>query len=368
VKRFFPIIRGDRPLRDNFLRAALTAGILAATSALGLFLDGADFPQTDIALTYCLAVIVIAWLTHNFIFSLIATGLATVAFNFFFTDPFFTFSVYDKSYIMTFITLAIAALLASSLTLHARRSAQIARQKEEETEQERYRANLLRSISHDIRTPLSAIIGTAEMLEGETESSDPRRGLINGIRDEADWLRSLVENVLSLTRLQDGSRALPKQPEAVEEIVGGAVRHIAKRSPERGIEVRIPDELLMIPMDAKLIEQVLINLLDNAVRCTAPGDGISVAVEKGDGEVRFSVLDEGTGIGEEHLPNLFKTFYTTRARHADAGHGIGLGLSICETIVKAHGGSITARNRPDRSGAEFVFTLPTEDGKHGTVQ
>jgi two-component system sensor histidine kinase KdpD len=171
-------------------------------------------------------------------------------------------------------------------------------------------------------------------------------------------MRSVVENILNLTRLQEDS--LHKQPEAAEEIVGGAVRHILRRSPEHRIEVDVPEELLFVPMDAKLIEQTLINLLDNAVRHTAPEDGISVAVTEGEGEAVFSVLDEGGGIDEAHLPNIFQTFYTTREKHADAAHGIGLGLAICKTIVEAHGGSITARNRAGRKGAEFSFNLPME--------
>jgi two-component system sensor histidine kinase KdpD len=232
--------------------------------------------------------------------------------------------------------------------------------KEEESEKERYRANLLRSISHDIRTPLSAIIGTAEMLESETEPDDGRRGLIQSIRTEADWLRSLVENILNLTRLQSDSPILLKQPEAAEEVVGGAIRRISGRSSGHRIDVDMPEELLFVPMDAKLIEQVLINLLDNAVRHTAPGDGISVVVKNDDGEAEFSVLDEGEGIDEAYLPDIFQMFYTTPAcvSHADAGHGIGLGLAICKTIVEAHGGNIIARNRADRKGAEFLFTLP----------
>jgi len=342
------------------MRAVLTAGVFAAVTSLGFAFYDADFLDIAIALAYFLAVIVTAWLTDSFAFSLLATVSATAAFNFFFTDPYFSFNVYNRGYITTFITISAGALLSGALILHARRSALIARQKEAETATERYRANLLRSISHDIRTPLAAMIGTAEMLNGMTGPDDPRRGLICDIQSEADWLRSLVENILNLTRLQDGPASLLKQPEAAEEVVGEAIRHIKQRSPDHKITVHMPEALLLAPMDAKLIRQVLINLLDNAVRHTAPEDAISVTVENTGAAARFSVLDEGPGIGESDLPNVFQTFYTTRAGHADAGPGVGLGLAICETIVKAHGGEITARNRADRTGAELVFTLPME--------
>lgn len=343
--------------RSHIVRAALALSATAVVSVLSMVLYNADAPEAVIALIYCLAGIVIAWLTHSLIYSAITTVLAVVSYNFFFTDPYFSFSVYDEGYVVTFATLAAVALLASWLTLHARRSALIAHIKKEESERERYRANLLRSISHDIRTPLAAIIGTAEILERETETSDSRRGLIKSIRDEADWLRSLVENILSLTRLQD-ERGLPKQQEAAEEIVGSAIGHVMRRMPERTIDVDVPEELLLVPMEAKLIEQVLINLLDNAARHTAPEGGITVAVREVGGAAEFSVFDEGEGIEDVHLPKLFDTFYTTRDAHADASHGVGLGLAICRTIVEAHGGKITAQNRTDRTGAEVSFILP----------
>ena len=349
-----------QPFRNNFIRALITVGILSAVTALGVLFNDADFIETAVVLAYFFAVIVIAWLTDSFIFSLAATALSTLLYNFVFTDPYYQFIVYDMNFITIFIIMSIAALISGSLTLLARRSALIARQKEEETEKERYNTNLLRSISHDIRTPLSAVIGAAEMLDGMTEPDDSRRELIKGIRDEADWLRSLVENILNLTRLQDDSVALSKQPEVLEEIVGGAIHRVSQRSPNHQITVNMPDELLFVPMDAKLIEQVLINLLDNAVRHTPPGKGISVTVEKEAEIVRITVLDEGEGIGAEHLENLFQSFYTTREKHSDASHGIGLGLAICKTIINAHGGDILARNRKDISGAEFTFTLPME--------
>ena len=162
--------------------------------------------------------------------------------------------------------------------------------------------------------------------------------------------------------MQDGKLVLNKQKEAAEEVVGVAIRHISRRHPEYEIAVKVPDELLLVPMDARLIGQVLINLLDNAVKHSAPQDEIRVFLTKdgnGDNAV-FSVCDSGAGIDPADLPNLFKMFYTSRVKHTDAQPGIGLGLAICDAAVKAHGGSITARNRTDGPGAEFTFTLPLE--------
>lgn len=235
----------------------------------------------------------------------------------------------------------------------------------EEILNERYRANLLRAISHDLRTPLSGIIGTSEMLMDMTETDDHRYALVGGIRKDADWLHSLVENILNLTRLQDGKLALEKQPEAVEEVIGSAVNHIARRSPEYDITVSVPHKLLLLPMDAKLIEQVIVNLLDNAIKHTKPENEISIMAElnRNTNMVKIIVKDRGTGIRESDLSYIFQMFYTSHDKSADAGYGIGLGLAICETIVKAHGGQIEAHNRTDGQGAEFIFTLPMEEEK-----
>jgi two-component system sensor histidine kinase KdpD len=251
-----------------------------------------------------------------------------------------------------------------ALAMDRLRSAEQRIKSRDEIEKERYRANLLRAISHDIRTPLSGMIGTTEMLVGITGTDDPRYELLKGIQESADWLHSLVENILNLTRLQDGELSVNKQREAVEEVIGGAVSHMAARAPEHEISVNVPDELLLVPMDAKLIEQAIINLLDNAVKHTAPGQEISIIVELCENEdmVKFAVRDRGTGIREKDLPNVFLMFYTSHSNHADAKKGMGLGLAICETIVKAHGGSIEAHNRKDGAGAEFIFKLPMEAG------
>ena len=228
----------------------------------------------------------------------------------------------------------------------------------EEATQERYKGNLLRAISHDIRTPLSGIMGSGEMLMGMTDSNDPRYGIAKGIYDDACWLHSLVENILNLTKLQDGRLKLNKELEAIEEVIGAAIMVIEKRAPNYDIKIDMPNDLIMVEIDAKLISQVIINLLDNAIKHDLINKEITLKVEKNSSDVIFYVLDRGTGIPPEALDDIFKMFYTTRGNCVDSERGIGLGLAICESIVEAHGGKIEATNRKDGKGASFSFTLP----------
>lgn len=223
---------------------------------------------------------------------------------------------------------------------------------------ERYRANLLRAISHDLRTPLTGIMGTAEMLMDMTDHADRRYDMMQGIYQDADWLHSLVENILSLTRLQDGKMEVAKEPEALEEVIASAILHTEKIHPEREIQVLLPEEFFLVPMDARLIQQVINNLLDNAIKHTSVEDKISIIVTYDENKAKVCVQDSGEGIDRKDEDSIFQMFYTTQTKSSDAKKGVGLGLAICETVIKAHGGRIYGGNRNDTRGAQFTFELP----------
>lgn len=227
-----------------------------------------------------------------------------------------------------------------------------------ETEQERFKSNLLRAISHDLRTPLTGITGAAEMLLDNLEDEENIK-IVQGIYKDSSWLTRLVENILSLTRLQEGRMSVDFRPEVVEEIVAEAISRASKYAPDHRISITVPEEVLFVPMNGKLIEQVLINLVDNAIKHTTSSDEIRVSVRPENKKVWFEVADSGTGIKQEDLPKIFDMFYFSSNSSTDARRGIGLGLAICKAIVNFHGGEIYAENN-SRGGATFKFYLDRE--------
>lgn len=226
-----------------------------------------------------------------------------------------------------------------------------------EKEKENMRSNLLRAISHDLRTPLTCILGsTATLMENRSMlQEDVCDRLLSDIHHDAEWLIQMVENLLSVTKISSEGTKLKKQDEVVEEIVAESVAKIQKRFPSSQIRVRVPDELLLVPMDAMLIEQVLINLMENAIRHSGTGKPIYLTVKHLWHHVYFSVLDQGIGIEEERLPHIFDG--TTSSKSSDSSRGLGIGLPICKTIISAHGGEIYAKNN-ENGGANFTFVLP----------
>lgn len=292
-------------------------------------------------------------------------------------DEYYNYPVYGKTRVLAILRIQkeIAAALtedqmktvhsvieSTALALERLCSIRSEARSQEEATQEHYRGNLLRAISHDIRTPLSGIMGSVEMLMDMTDKDDLRYEIAAGVYQDADWLHSLVENILNLTKLHDGHVNISKEKEAVEEVIAAAIMVMEKRCPDRNIMVSIPEDLVMVPMDAKLISQVLINLLDNAVKHTPKDKEISVSANLLEEDVEFIVADRGNGISENDLPNVFQMFYTTRGKSSDSQRGMGLGLSICQSIVEAHGGKIYVRNRKN-GGTEFIFTLPLGGGE-----
>ncbi len=498
--------------RKSGFRIFLALAMISLATLIGYLFKVLGFPETNIVIVYLLAIQILVWLSESIPTGIVASVVATLTFNYFFTEPYFTLSVHDSSYIITFIIMTMTSVITSTLTSLVKKNALIAQAKEVETRalykltnqltdademhtiasiviktlsdylvtkvgmvcfdengkpehtfiqqtssdvqtrreiedvdrlkyrmedlranfnegeefhdwpiygrenilgviripkessfrvrekhldflhstiestalamdrirvaeqrikdrdeaiQERYRNMLLRSISHDLRTPLSSIMGTSEMLldMASIKTDEQCNMLVESIYDDAKWLYSLVENILSLTRLQEGKLVIGKELEVVEELISSVIERFSVRAYDRDIEVKVPDDPLIVPMDAKLIEQVLLNLLDNAYKHTNPEDEISITVElEANAQVaKFVITDSGTGILDEDLPYVFELFFTSHRKKSHEKNSLGLGLPICDAIIRAHKGNLTINNRIGTKGVEAIFTLPLED-------
>ena len=327
------------------------AGILIAATLVGLLFSGLKIPEANIIAVYILGVLIISIITSSWMYSFLASVISVLAFNFLFTIPRFTFGI-------MFLVALITGSLASRMKEYARESAQAAMQ----IEKEQLRADLLRSISHDLRTPLTSISGNASnLLSNENEFSQETRMQIYGdIYDDSMWLIKLVENLLSVTRIEDGRMDLRMSAELMDEVIAEAMRHTDRNRDGRKIEVSSDEEFILGKMDARLIVQVVINLVDNAVKYTPEGAQIRIHTGKKDGMVVVSVSDTGPGIPDEQKSKVFDMFYTGTNRAADGRRSLGLGLGLCRSIIRAHGGEIwVSDNKPQ--GAVFTFTLPAEE-------
>lgn len=229
-------------------------------------------------------------------------------------------------------------------------------------EKEKMRSSLLRAISHDLRSPLTGIVGASgvilENLEQLKESNI--KELVSDINEEALWLNNLVENILNMTRIGDGKLIIEKNYEVVDDLVCEAINHISNLKRRRKISVSMPDEVITLLVDGKLIVQVLINLLDNAIKHTKEDCNIFIRVYTKGNEAIFEVADNGNGIDKTIENCLFDSFVTFNSKVVDGKRGMGLGLSICKVIVEAHGGTISA-SRAVEGGALLRFKLPLKE-------
>ena len=240
-----------------------------------------------------------------------------------------------------------------------------AKEKEEAAvlaQNEQLRANLLRAISHDLRTPLTAISGSADNLLANYKKMDDalREQTFTDIYDDSMWLINLVENLLAVTRIEGGQVNLTRSIELMDEVVSEALKHINRKSKEHTIRVTSGKDFILAHIDAKLIVQVIINLVDNAIKYTPVGSVIEIHTDQKEQWVTVSVSDNGPGIHDEQKPRIFDMFYSGANKVVDSRRSLGLGLSLCKSIVTAHGGTISVSdNQPN--GTVFKFTLPAEE-------
>ena len=224
---------------------------------------------------------------------------------------------------------------------------------------EQFRSDLLKSISHDLRTPLTSIYGNADVLLNDSGNlkDDKKIVLYKNIYDDSLWLINLVENLLSITCIEDGNVKLRIEPEVIEDVIDESLSHVSKNKDNHKIKVNISDDFFMADMDARLIVQVLINLINNAIKYTEDDSTISINAYQIEDYVYIEVCDNGSGIEDKDKDKIFEKFYTVNHSIVDSKKSMGLGLALCKSIVEAHGGVISVKdNHP--TGAIFTFSLP----------
>jgi two-component system sensor histidine kinase KdpD len=350
--------------RQLFHDLPVTIGLLVVTTGLTFFLFYfISQSPANIALFYVIGIITVARYTTGYFYGILASFLSIILINCFFTYPYFRLDFSIHSYPFTFICMLTLSSITSATTSNLKQQTEILAFHEKqlmEAEKEKMRANLLRAVSHDLRTPLTSILGSVSSMEAEEFCPDAQecQKLLHNIHDDAEWLLNMVENLLSVTRIQTETSSLKTSPEFVEEVVSESINRLQKRFPDASIQVSAPSEVLMVPMDAMLIEQVLMNLLENAVTHSKSARPVRLVVENEPDFVRFRVIDYGIGLQEGRLEDIFNGTWSDGSP-SDTRKGMGIGLSICKTIISAHHGSITAQNHLE--GAEFIFTLPKEE-------
>lgn len=338
----------------------------AATLCSFLFFFYVPSGSANIALFYVFALVIIARDTKGYRFGVVAALFCVVFINYFFTYPHFKLNFTLSGYPVTFLVMLAIALIISTLTSHMKRQAEALA----EAEKEKMRANLLRAVSHDLRTPLTSIIGSVAALRENTvtQQNADLYETLSHIYDDAGWLLNMVENLLSVTRIQGADAHVKKSLEVVEEVVSESVARLKKRLPkaqQSQIEVQLPDDFIMIPMDAVLIEQVIMNLLENAIVHSQSSRPIRLLVTREPEQVVFKIIDFGIGIPEDLMHTIFDGIPSSESRSVDSRKGMGIGLSICKTIILAHNGDISAKNHAQ--GAVFTFTLPAEQTGKDTL-
>ncbi|MBE6969003.1 MAG: DUF4118 domain-containing protein [Ruminococcaceae bacterium] len=335
-------------------------GALGTASLVCFFLMMGTTSDVHVPMIFVLAVLVVSLMTNGYFYGLLAAFLSVIGVNYAFTFPYLKLDFSFYGYPLTFFTMLTVGLATSTLTTRLKEQEKI----HAESEREKMRANLLRAVSHDLRTPLTAISGSiTTVLEGrETLPEQEQLNLLADARDDAEWLCRMVENLLSVTRVgSNGPRGIVKEDELLEEVLSAAVISFRKKHSDMVVSATVPDEFLLIPMDATLIEQVLLNLMENAAVHGQGTTRITICAQTKDNMAEIRIRDNGQGIPPQLLPHLFDGTASFAAQKTESRGSMGIGLSVCRTIVEAHGGSIRAANTHDK-GAEFVFTLPLNKG------
>ena len=371
------LYRIPNPPRDILVTAVLLCGAYCASSILISHTGG----ENNSALVFVLAVTIISSLTTGYFYGILASIVGTFCINIYFMEPYATFTLNRTGYPVAMLSMVAISCVVCALTTRVKQQAAEAIRREKNTKtlyeinqklneekaaiqlesaRETIRGNILRAVSHDLRTPLTAISGAASVLLGSPEISEKNLSMLQDIKSDADALIIMVENLLSVTRIQDGSMPLKKREEMLEEVAGDAILTTRRRFPGVHVELELSEDILYLPMEPLLVKQVMVNLLENAIRHSGDREHITLHLFRQDDWAVVEVRDRGKGLSPEICQAVQSGKPLNRDLSGDATRGMGIGLSVCQSIIKAHNGFFAADNNPE-GGAVFRFGLPMEE-------
>ena len=339
----------------------LTAAIMSAAFLLNQLLLQVFHTQTMISMLFVLGVYLVSLVTRTYFWGIGASLVSALMINYSFTYPHFSDMITPEG-LSSAIIMLIVSVITGTMTTKIKRQNKM----KAEAERERMRANLLRAVSHDLRTPLTAIHSACSaMLDNYDVLTDQQhRKLLEDVQTESMWLNRMVENLLSVTRLDNASVALRLQETVLDELIDALIVKFRKYYPHQAVDVILPEEFLTIPMDPTLIQQVLMNLLENAVQHANGMQQLQLEVVAEKNKAVFYVRDDGCGIPPDRLPGLFTAIHDKTMKPDSKRNNMEIGLRVCRAIIKAHGNEITVRNRAS-GGAEFCFTLEIKEKGNG---
>ncbi len=341
-----------------FKNLAILFLILGVFFAISLTIQHFFESRALIPPLFTLAVFLISLCTDRFYYGIISAIISVLAINYAFTFPFFEFNFSLGENLASAIIMLIVTIATGTLTAQSKNYKAI----QAEAEKERMRASLLRAISHDLRTPLTSIYGASSTMIENPDSlkEDSKIRMLQGIQEDSAWLIRLVENLLSITKIENSQVKLIPSSTVLEELVGSVLMKFQKRYPKQEVTLLMPEEFTVIKADPLLIEQVLLNLLENAVQHAVGMTTLSLSISVSDERVFFEIEDDGCGIPKEKLKEVFSGYFVPKDAPADLHkRHMGIGLSLCDTIIKAHDSKISAA-RSKAGGMLFKFSLEQE--------
>ena len=345
--------------KKTWVNILLTIGVLMIFFLLCLGMSYLLQINTLIPAIFTLAVFLISLMTDGYVYGIIASLACVLIQNFAFAFPYFAFNFSIPQNLVSAVIMMIIAVMTCALTVQVKQQEKV----KVESAKEKMRANLLRAVSHDLRTPLTTIYGSSSAIIDKYDSLSKEQimQLAGGINEDSQWLMGMVENLLSVTKIDNSGVKIIKTSTVLEELIDTVLVRFKKRYPKQKIDVEIPDDFIIIPMDAVLIEQVIVNILENAVQHAIGMTELGLKVYIKDKKAVFEISDDGCGIEKDQMKTIFYGFFEKKNAPIDnQKHSMGIGLSVCASIIKAHEGTISVENRKT-GGCCFRFSLDMED-------